>query len=119
VERSSNLIARNRTDSPQPGRNEEAETSRLGISVRAITPEVAARLNLKQDTGVLVASVQPGSSASQAGINHGDVIHQIGTTKIASVDEFIEATRTLKSGDNVAVKIERNRRMTFVTIPLD
>src|SRR3989449_8884202 len=42
--------------------------SLLGLEVRPITPELAQRFNLKSTEGVLVARVEEGSAAAEAGI---------------------------------------------------
>ena len=115
AERSSNLNAQ-APEQPQSDGGGSAESSSVGLSVRAVTPDVAARMNLKIPNGVLVVSVEPGSPAGRAGISHGDVIHQVGKTKVSNVDEFIQAMRALKSGEAAAIQLERGRQMTFVVI---
>ncbi len=46
----------------------------LGLTVQALTPELARQFNLKGEKGVLVADVADQSPASRAGIKRGDVI---------------------------------------------
>ena len=48
----------------------------LGVSVQAITPDLAKQFNLKEDKGALVSDVTQGSPAEKAGIRRGDVIMQ-------------------------------------------
>lgn len=48
----------------------------LGVSVQAITPDLAKQFNLKEDKGALVSDVTQGSPAERAGIKRGDVITQ-------------------------------------------
>jgi tetratricopeptide (TPR) repeat protein len=52
--------------------------------------------------GLLVASVQPGSSAAEAGIRSGDVLVRCGATQLASINDLKTAlTRTSNAGDHV------------------
>jgi serine protease Do len=46
----------------------------LGVQIRDLDPEVAARLGLDKQKGVLVARVFDGSPAAKAGLKDGDVI---------------------------------------------
>ncbi len=46
----------------------------FGVSIQAITPELARQFQLKKDYGTLVADVVEGSPAEKAGLMRGDVI---------------------------------------------
>jgi Do/DeqQ family serine protease len=46
----------------------------LGAKLQAITPEIADSMGLKRPAGALVATVQAGSPAAQAGLKAGDII---------------------------------------------
>lgn len=46
----------------------------LGVHVQEITPSLAKGLNLPNQKGALVADVEPGSPAAQAGVKSGDII---------------------------------------------
>jgi S1-C subfamily serine protease len=80
---------------------------------------MGSQRNLRIPGGALVDQVQPDSPAFEAGINRGDVIHQIGRTQINSANDLVQAAKSLKSGDEVAVKVEHNGRMGFATLSID
>lgn len=46
----------------------------IGVIARAITPELAAGLQIKIPSGVVLEDVLPGSSADKAGLRPGDVV---------------------------------------------
>lgn len=54
----------------------------LGIETQDATPELAQRLGLRDDHGVLVAGVLRGSPAHQAGLLPGDLIMRIDDTAV-------------------------------------
>ncbi len=60
----------------------------LGITVQELTPEIARDLGLKRETGVVVTSVEPGSSAADAGIRTGDVIQEVNRKSVKDVEDF-------------------------------
>jgi serine protease Do len=88
--------------------------SLLGLEVRPITPEVAARLNLKSTEGVFVARVEDGSSAADAGIQRGDIIKQVNRQNVRSLAEFERLTRDAKEGDRITVLLQRGSMSLYV-----
>src|SRR5206468_1713439 len=66
--------------------------SALGMDVRPITPDVARQLNLRSTDGVVVARVDDGSAAAEAGIQRGDVIREINRQKVRSQSDFDRLT---------------------------
>lgn len=69
-----------------------AEKEVLGIRVQALTPDMAESLGLEPGvTGVFVTDVDPGSPADEAGIAHGDIIHEVGREAVANPQQFFAA----------------------------
>ena len=61
---------------------DEGKVSRgwLGVSLQALTPEIAESLGMEKASGVLVADVAPDSPAARAGIRQADVVTAVGRT---------------------------------------
>ena len=57
--------------------------------------------------GVALSGVMPGSAAEKAGIKAGDVLVQLGDSKIAIIEDFENALRKHKPGDKVKVVVKR------------
>lgn len=93
--------------------------TRLGLSVQNVTPEVAERLHLKIPSGALIVGVRPDSPAAMAGLLRGDVIHQIDRTTVKGPADLIQAEKSLKSGEDVAIQIERRGQLIFLTLSID
>ena len=60
----------------------KSEDDDLGLAVQAVTDDVANELGLDRAEGVIVVTVQPGSSADDAGIERGDVIVEINRSRV-------------------------------------
>ncbi len=88
--------------------------SLLGLEVRPITPEIAARLNLRSPEGVFVSRVEDGSSAAEAGIQRGDVIKQINRQNVRSLGDFERLTRDVKEGDRLTLLLQRGPMSLYV-----
>jgi serine protease Do len=86
------------------------------IAVGELTPEIARRLDLPQETkGVVVEGVQSGSDWARAGIRRGDVIQEVNRQSVETVGEF---RRALRDSDKRAVLLLVNRagRTSFVVV---
>jgi serine protease Do len=117
AERPANVNAR-QTSPGGESAPDESRASRLGITTQTITPEMAAQSRLSSDIGAMVRSVQPGSPAAEAGIRHGDVIRRIDRTDVRTSEDVLQAERALKSGEEIAIKVERGRQTAFVKVTI-
>ena len=89
-------------------------SGRFGMAVEPLTAETARELGVSTRTGVVVASVEPGSRASQAGLRAGDVIEQVDRKPVDSIDGLRSA---LDSGDGPALLlVHRGATTVFITI---
>jgi serine protease Do len=93
--------------------------SPLGLEVRPITPEVARQLNLPSTDGVVVARVEDGTSAADAGIQRGDVIREINRQKVRSMADFERLTRDVKDGDRLTVLLQRGPMSLYVAFTVN
>ena len=60
-----------------------------GIGVADITPDIASQLDLPANTkGVVVAEVEDGSPAAEAGLMAGDIIKEVDRQPVRNVAEF-------------------------------
>ena len=57
----------------------------------------------RKEPGVLVSAVKPGSPAEQAGVQRGDVLLQIGATRLMGLEDLATALRSHRAGDAVEV----------------
>ena len=88
--------------------------STLGLDVRPITPEIARQLNLPSTDGVVVASVEDGSPAGEAGVQRGDVVREINRQKVRSMGDFERLTRDVKDGDRLTLLLQRGPMSLYV-----
>ncbi|RMH80518.1 MAG: Do family serine endopeptidase [Acidobacteria bacterium] len=85
----------------------EQEQEGLGLVLRDLSPEEEKRLGAK---GVLILRVLPGSLAMQSGLQHGDIIMQVGGRNVSSVAEFQRLIEALRSaGRESALLLVRRR----------
>lgn len=81
--------------------------SKLGVTVRKITPEMADRLDMEAGHGVIVQDVKPGSFAEDVNLARGDIILQINKQPVNSEQDFARIESTLKSGQDVVFLVRQ------------
>jgi serine protease Do len=103
------------SDNPSQG---EAEEAKFGISIQNITPEIASRLGIEANQGVLVTSVDNGSFAEEIGLQRGDVIQQLNHQPVSRVDDVLRIQRGLPSGSDVVFMVRRAQGQQSTTLYL-
>jgi len=89
---------------------DDADTKgKLGVAVRPLTPEEKKDGNR---TGLVVE--KSGGAAARAGVQPGDLIVGIGSSKVTTLDELKSLVD--KSGKTVALLIERQGRQIYVPV---
>jgi serine protease Do len=97
----SKLFASRLGEDQEGGEETQPKQSKLGVTVRAITPEMADRLDIPPGKGVIVQDVKPGSFADDTGLSRGDIVLQINKQPVNSEDDFSRIEASLKSGQDV------------------
>jgi serine protease Do len=88
----------------------------LGLTVQNITPEIARHLNLENPKGVLVASVENGSPADDAGFREGDVIRAINRMAVKDSRDFEKKIAKVKEEKTVLFLVERGEGRIFLAV---
>jgi serine protease Do len=89
--------------------SEEAapKQSKLGVTVRALTPELADRLGIASGKGVIVQDVKGGSFADDVGLTRGDVVLEVNKQPVNTEDDFDRVQSGLKSGQDVVFLVRQ------------
>ena len=90
----------------------------LGIVPITITPGLAALYDLPAEEGVLVARVEKGNPAAEAGLQTGDIITALAGEKVKSVAGLRAVIAKKKLGDRVDVEINRDRKKFTMSLTL-
>jgi len=88
----------------------------LGLTVQNITPDIAQELGLGKAGGVVVAGVEPGSPASEAGIQPGDVIQGVNQKPVRDVDDFVVKIENAGKQENVLLLMKRGHNNLYAAL---
>ncbi|MFQ5849108.1 MAG: bifunctional nuclease domain-containing protein [Candidatus Binatia bacterium] len=102
---------------PGPFEHREGVRKILGFHIQNLTAELATFFNLKNRSGVLVADVEMGGTASKAGFQRGDVITRINDQTVHNVSQLESLLKSIKKP--VQVRMEIQRKGGPVTLVMD
>ncbi len=93
---------------------------RIGLYLAPLTPDVRKQQGIDTDSqGVLVAKVEPGSPAEEAGIRAGSLITMVGSTPVDSPEQVVAEVRAAAEQERPAVllRIEHEGKLAFIAVP--
>jgi serine protease Do len=103
-------------NAPQTAPDQQTSTG-LGMTLDAITPEVARRLDLPRNQGgAIISDVEPNSPASVAGLAPGDVILEVNRQPVSNVSQITRELQKVESGQPVFLLVWRDGTTTFITV---
>jgi serine protease Do len=91
-------------DEPAAPQEADAGEGKLGITVSAIPPAIAAKTGIKG--GVIITSVRPGSFADEIGLGKTAIITAINRKPVTDEASYRAIVSTLKSKDDVVFVIQ-------------
>lgn len=89
---------------------------KLGLVVQNITPDVARALSLKDTNAAVVVRVEPGSAASSAGIQRGDVIREANRKPVRNANDFMRILEEAKPGEGILLLVQRGENSMYVAV---
>jgi serine protease Do len=101
------LFATRLGEDEENGSEATPKESKLGLTVRGITDDIADKLEIPAGKGVIVQDVKPSSFADDVGLSRGDVILEINKQPVNSEDDFSHVASTLKSGQDVVFLVRQ------------
>jgi len=98
------------------GRAGAGVDDKLGLTVQALTPELARRFDAEPGEGVIVTAVAPDSLAARAGIAPGTVILEVNRQPVGDVAEFRRAVAAGSEDRRVLLLVRSGGMQRFVVL---
>jgi S1-C subfamily serine protease len=113
--------------------NGKVDRAYIGVSLTAVTPDLARLFRLPTDTGLLVEGVAPGSPGARAGLEGGtteavvagegyrlggDVIVAADGERVTSVGDLRDVLAEHKPGDTIPIEIYRGEEKRTIKVKL-
>ena len=91
----------------------ESDSNKLGVTVHALTHELASQFGVEPKEGVIIMSVEQGMPADMKGLKAGDVITSINQQSVTTSKEFREALRKADLKKGIIVNVISGKTARF------
>jgi serine protease Do len=98
---------------------ENSLISRLGVLAIDLTDDLRSKLALRISSGVVVVGRAADLILPDTGLQAGDIIHQLNTTSIDTMDTLRATVGALKTGDPVVLQVERDGGLLYVSFEME
>lgn len=88
----------------------------LGIDIAGLEYAKRKYPNIKEEDGVVVMNINPGSPAANAGVAVGDIIKKIDYSEIKTIDDFNNFVNSNKNKNSFLLLIKRSGNLIFLGI---
>ncbi len=102
------------SDGAGPNASHHPDQWKWGFTLEELAPAMTERRGLKNDEGVVVSRVQPGSPADLAGIQRGDIILEVNRKAVDSIKDVDKQIRKANDKDSLLLLVNRGKGSFFV-----
>ena len=88
----------------------------LGVIIQPVTQPLAQQFEVKVKSGVLIAEVQPGSPAANAGLKAGDIVLQFADRPVSSPSELQSLVEQSKIGSTDRLTVLRDGKKMMIDV---
>ena len=97
----------------------EVRRGRIGVAIQDLTPDLAEALGIRETHGAVVASVESGSPAAEAGIQAGDIIVAVDGRAISGSADLRNRIGLSPAGSQVEIGYLRDGSRRDVTMRVE
>jgi serine protease Do len=107
VEEQPRELGSTRTPATAEPREDHPETylNKIGIGLGNMTPALAQQFGYKDQTGVVITRVEPGSLAAEAGLERGELIVKVDKAPVHSAAEAQQALEKAELGKGILLQV--------------
>jgi serine protease Do len=87
----------------------------LGVNVAEVDGDRARELKLKEERGVEIKKVEPGSPAEKAGLKENDVVLEYNGQRVEGTESFIRMVRETPVGRTAKMQVSRDGNLQTLT----
>jgi serine protease Do len=99
-------------------RGDSVKRGYLGVQIQPLTEDIAESLGLPKNRGELIAGVEPGQGAANAGIRQGDVVVTVAGRPVTPDETLSYIVSNLDIGSRVPIELIRDGRRQTVTVTI-
>ena len=89
----------------------------MGLTLQNLSEELAAQFGYSPEQGVLIAEVEQGSPAEQAGLKPGQLIEELNRQRVHNLKDLRKALEGAKGGDKVLLFVRSGEYSQYIVLP--
>lgn len=97
-------------------KSEAEPQGKWGLQLRDLTPELARRMGLKREKGVVVAGVRSGSPADESSVRAGDIILEVNRQPVNKAEDMKQMMEQSKGKDSLLLLIQRGGNTLYIVL---
>ncbi|MDR3367403.1 MAG: Do family serine endopeptidase [Prevotellaceae bacterium] len=90
----------------------------LGVMLQELTSETAKEYDIKEIQGVLIAGVNEGGAAAQAGVKKGDVVLRVNDIPVNTASQLQEQISKFRPNDQISLAVNRDNKTKYINVIL-
>jgi Do/DeqQ family serine protease len=94
----------------------EVKQAWIGVVVQELDEKIAQYLKYPGRKGIMIKAVEPESPAQRAGLREGDILVALGSKKIAGLDDYVAASKSITAGETLEAQVWRGGRPQTATL---
>jgi serine protease Do len=99
-----------------PGSNGDDSLQNMGLTLQNLTEELAGQLGYSPEQGVLIAEVEPGSPAQQAGLKPGQLIEEVNRQRVLNLKELRKVLEEVKPDAKVLLYVRAGEYRQYIVL---
>ena len=98
------------------GSNGDESLQNMGLTLQNLTQELAEQLGYSPEQGVLIAEVETGSPAEQAGLKPGQLIEEVNKKRVRNLKDLRKALEGVKADAKVLLYVRAGEYSQYVVL---
>ncbi len=94
------------------------QLKKLGLTVQALTPDLAKQFGYEGDSGVVITQVDPGSIAALAGLKPGILIQEVNRRPVKTTEDFKKAVEKTPPHGTILMLIKEGQYSRYLALQL-
>jgi serine protease Do len=100
-------------------KSSNAVEKQLGLSVQTLDKQLAEKLGVEGEQGVVITNVAPGSEASRQGLRPGMVIKEVNHKSVKDASQFAELVEASEDGSSLLLLVQHDEHTRFVVLKVE
>ncbi|MDI6783354.1 MAG: Do family serine endopeptidase [bacterium] len=92
--------------------------SKWGLTMQTFTKELASKMNIPFEEGLLVTDIKTNSPADNAGLLKNDIILKVNNKPVKEIKEFIDIAKEIQPGESVKLYVKRADGYLFLVFQI-